>query len=95
MSQLLTPSAADVLGKRQSLGSRVKSHPWILGGLLLLVVLAIAVPIGVYFGLKNKSHSKVISISIAANAPSTTFPPITEAFVSFAIEFTSFPKFAG
>lgn len=95
MTQSQISLAAGASGKRRLPIQRIKSHPWIAGGILLVVILAIALPIGLHFGLKKSDTHAPISVSIAAAAPSTVFPPIAEAFVSFAIEFTSFPKFAG
>lgn len=84
---------------------RCRAHPFITAtAVLAIMLLALAITLAVYIPHRHRgvraddgtSHSDPTDpIAILAAPPPTSFLPVKEAFVSFAIEFAFFPNFAG
>lgn len=105
MQETKVSNSQDVSLDSPSLIRRCRAHPFITAtAILAVMLLALAITLAVYIPLRHRGVSADEGISgsdptapipILAAAPSTSFLPVKEAFVSFAIEFAFFPDFAG
>ncbi|MCJ1354919.1 MAG: hypothetical protein MMC33_004909 [Icmadophila ericetorum] len=90
--------------RSEGLWRRSKTRLTALVCVVAAVILALVV--GLYFGLRNRSASSssssssgppptTVEATLAGPPPPSNFQPIQPSFVSFAIEFIFFPNYAG